>query len=103
VLLGGVGAFRNAEHFLDLRAASSALSGPRSPPGLTGCVRRLEINDRAYAFYPAERGGDALYGVDIGEEELRRSIFSVKSNIDSPSDGSLLLGGSDYVRTSRQP
>ena len=35
--------------------------------GFVGCIRRLEINNKIYNFEPAERQGDVLFGIDIGE------------------------------------
>lgn len=61
MLLGGVGSFRNTGHFLETSWGDPAESG------FSGCVRRLEINNKIYNFEPAERQGDVLYGVDIGE------------------------------------
>ena len=41
-----------------------------------GCIRRLEINNKIYNFEPAERQGDVLFGIDIGElAELRFAGF----------------------------
>ncbi len=65
VLLGGVGAFRNTGHFLEVGGGEGPSSGTS---GFSGCIRRLEINNKIYNFEPAERGGDALFGVDIGEK-----------------------------------
>ncbi len=55
VLIGGTGSFRNTRTFLD------------TTQGFEGCIRRLEINNKIYNFEPAERQGDVLFGVDIGE------------------------------------
>ena len=59
VALGGVGGFANAGRFLDFDEGAGRT-------GFAGCVRRIEINNRVYALGPAEKGGDAIYGVDIG-------------------------------------
>jgi len=80
VLLGGVGHFRNAEHFLEVSVAAASLAGPRAPPGLTGCVRRLEINDRLYNFASVEKGGDANSGVDIGKMSIVMSCKGIHSH-----------------------
>jgi hypothetical protein len=74
VLIGGTGSFRNTGHFLD------------TTDGFRGCIRRLEINNKIYNFEPAERQGDVLFGVDIGEGELvtmlafQLAIMLFKSN-----------------------
>ncbi len=74
VVLGGVGSFLNTAHFLDFNYGygnsnnnvNVNANADASANGFVGCIRRLEINNKIYAFEPAERGGDALFGVDIG-------------------------------------
>ena len=35
--------------------------------GLSGCIRRLEINDKVYRLAPRSQGGDMVAGQDISE------------------------------------
>ena len=64
-------------HFLDTAA------------GFVGCIRRLEINNKIYNFEPAERQGDVLFGIDIGElaqfvrviHETYHSYFDLSSTV----------------------
>lgn len=42
--------------------------------GLTGCIRKLEINGRQYDFR-ADNRGDSIDGVDIGKWQFQLEIF----------------------------
>ena len=53
--LGGVGDIKNVANFLGLDT------------GLTGCIRRLEINDKVYNLAPRSQGGDIVAGQDISK------------------------------------
>ena len=53
--IGGVGDIKNVADILGLDT------------GLTGCIRRLEINDKVYTLTPRTQGGDILAGQDISE------------------------------------
>ena len=77
VLLGGTGSFRNTEHFLDTQS------------GFRGCIRRLEINNKIYNFEPAERQGDAIFGMDIGE--YFPSYFLTVLNCSNLASSSMLI------------
>ena len=35
--------------------------------GLSGCIRRLEINDKVYNLTPESQGGDMMAGQDISK------------------------------------
>ena len=53
--LGGVGDMKNVKNFLGLDT------------GLSGCIRRLEINDKVYNLTPESQGGDMMAGQDISK------------------------------------
>ena len=55
VQLGGTSLFLNSEHFLETNKSYQ------------GCIRNLEINNKAYNLNPTDFGGDILSGVDIGK------------------------------------
>lgn len=55
VQLGGTSLFLNSEHFLETNKSYQ------------GCIRNLEINNKAYNLNPTDFGGDILSGVDIDE------------------------------------
>ena len=55
VLLGGTALFLNTEHFLETNKSYQ------------GCIRNLEINNKAYNLNPSYFKGDALEGIDIEE------------------------------------
>lgn len=62
VVLGGTAVFLNTDHFLEMDA------------GYKGCIRNLEINNKAYNLNPpsaisgkTEQAGDALRGTDIDD------------------------------------
>ena len=55
VLLGGTTLFLNSEHFLETKKSYK------------GCIRNLEINNKAYNLNPTDLGGDILSGVDTDE------------------------------------
>ena len=55
LFLGGVGDIKNVADILGLDT------------GLTGCIRRLEINDKVYNLTPRSQGGDIVAGQDISK------------------------------------
>jgi len=59
VVLGGIGHFRNTDHFLETDC------------GFVGCIRNLEINNKMYNFIKFQNGGDVIQGKDIS-----KSFFS---------------------------
>ncbi|CAB4065123.1 unnamed protein product [Lepeophtheirus salmonis] len=52
---GGAGYFRNYGHYLGVET------------GFSGCIKRLEINNKVYDFRSKEHGGDSQFGMDITE------------------------------------
>lgn len=91
MLLGGAGSFRNTAVFLDSPGANgngNSNAGKVGGGGFVGCVRRLEINNKIYNFEPAERRGDALFGVDVGEcpEDSCSSVPCQHGGVCMPED-----------------
>ena len=69
--MGGTSLFLNSEHFLETNKSYQ------------GCIRNLEINNKAYNLNPTDFGGDILSGVDIGKCLTHYGIRTTKIFVDS--------------------